>query len=416
MRRHLAILTVAGLLLASCSNRERANPFDPLNPNSSGRPPGFVALAGDRVVTLSWQRVHGTTLIGFQLYRRAPGETDFSPLTGVLDPDLISLRDFAVVNGADYQYQLYFVFVSGLGNLPAEDTATPGAAAPWLIENGGVDLIRVTADARHVVERRGGFLGTADVAANPANGDVWVCETNLGRVGIFIPINAVTVTISGLAFPRAVAVDPFDGSGWVCDESRGRVYSFQRNGSPGQIPMIGPFTRPVDVAVDPNDGSVWVADLGADRVSRYLGDQPQWNVPVVDPSRVAVDSTTREGWVTSYATGTLTHLSVSGQSLGTVTGLVSPLGVAVDPRRGRIWVADPGAGQVVAVRRDRTVEFRVGGLTDVGELSVDVGTGEVWAVQQLGGALVRIAPGGTVIRVLPGFRSPFAVSVDPGGR
>ena len=415
--RALLPLLAAGLLLASCSHRERANPFDQLNPSSSGRPQGFAALAGDREVTLRWQGVQGTTLTGYQLFRRGPGEASFMALTGSLNIATTGFRDITVVNGEEYAYRLYFVFLSGLGNLPAEDTASPGTAVPWLVENSGSDLIRVTPDGRRVASRRSGYGGTADVSVNTANGDVWVVDAGLGRVVVYYPNSGVTVTVPGLAFPRSVAADAFDGTAWVCDESRNRVYHFRRDGSAEPV-SIGGLNVPVDVAVDQNDGSVWVCERGAGRVGRYDAGQPLWTVGVASPSRVAVDSTTHDGWVTSSANGTVAHFSPTGQLLGTLTGFVSPLGVAIDHRRGRIWIADYGAGQVIAVGRDRpdVVEFRVAGLRDAGDLGVDLGTGEAWVVLGFSGALARLSTAGAVIRTLPGFHSPFAVSVDPGGR
>lgn len=134
------------------------------------------------------------------------------------------------------------------------------------------------------------------------------------------------------------------------------------------------------------------------------------------PSRVAVDSLTREGWITSYENGTVTHLAFNGSPFPPVTGFTSPLGVAVDSRRGRIWIADPGASRVVALQRDGSQEFQVTGLSDAGELSVDLATGDAWVVLGRPGELVRISPAGVVLRRLGGFRSPIAVSVDPGGR
>ncbi|MEK7331538.1 MAG: hypothetical protein AAB113_12130, partial [Candidatus Eisenbacteria bacterium] len=252
-------------------------------------------------------------------------------------------------------------------------------------------------------------------AANPADGAVWVADEGFGRVVVYQPGSGVTVSIPGLNRPRAVAVDPFDGTGWICDVGQNLVHHFTPRGDPASLP-IAPLDRPVDVAVDPQDGSVWVCELGGDRVGRFESTRPLWRRTVADPSRVAVDSTTREGWVTSYANGTVTHLSRSGQPLVTLTDFTSPLGVAVDARRGRIWIADPGAGSVVALRRDGSEEFRVTGLADAGELAVDLGTGEAWVVLGDPGELARISPAGVLLRVLGGFRSPIAVSVDPGGR
>jgi DNA-binding beta-propeller fold protein YncE len=414
MRRLLPLLVLGALLLAGCSRRERLNPFDPMNPNSSGRPPGFVALAGDHEVTLRWNSVQGTTLIGFQVYKRGPGETEFTPLTGVLGTFTTGYRDIVVANGFEYAYRLYFVFASGLGNLPAEDVATPGSAIPWLVENGGTDLMRITADNRRVALRRPEYGGTADVAANPVTGDVWVADPGSNRVVIYDPFNGVTVSVPGFSVPRAVSVDTYDGSAWVCDQG-GSIIHVAADGSIAPF-SFGPVNQPMDVAVDLFDGSVWVCERGDNRVARYEAGQQLWIRSLNAPSRVAVDSTTQDGWVTSFAGGTLTHLTSSGLPIGAPLVLSSPLGVCVDHRRGRIWVADPGAGQLIAVRRDGSVEFRVTGLTDVGDVSVDLTSGDAWAVRGVGGALVRVSSAGTVIRTQTGFRSPFAVSVDPGGR
>jgi DNA-binding beta-propeller fold protein YncE len=415
MRRLLPLLALGLLLLpAGCSRRERANPFDPRNPNSSGRPSGFMALAGDHQVTLRWNSVQGPTLLGYQVFRRGPGETDYTPISGTLDAFSTTYRDIVVVNGFDFEYRLYFVFASGLGSLPAEDVATPGTAIPWLVENGGTDLMRITPDNRRVSARLTEYAGTADVATNPVTGDVWVADPGADRVAIFKPYDGITVSVPGFALPRAIAVDGYDGSAWVCDQG-GSIVHVSADGTNAPF-SFGPINQPMDVAVDQFAGSVWVVERGDNRIARYDAGQQQWFRPVPAPSRVAVDSTTQEGWVTSFTTGTLTHITSTGLPVGAPLELTSPLGVCVDHRRGRIWVADPGAGQLVAVRRDGSVEFRVTGLADVGDVAVDLTTGEAWAVLGVGGRLTRVSPAGTVIRTQSGFQSPFAISVDPGGR
>lgn len=414
MRPLLPILASAILVLAGCSNRERANPFDPLNPNTSGRPSGFVALAGNQEVRLRWQSVQGNNLIGYQLFRRAPWDSQFGAITDVIGLNVTGFRDFPLTNGEDYAYRLYFVFQSGLGSRPAEDIAAPGPAIPWLIEGGGSDLVQGTPDNRRVAARRGGYGSTTDLVVNPVDGTVWVTDEGFGRVVVYQPATGVTTSIPGFDRPRAVAVDPFDGTGWICDVGTDLVYHFRPQGDAASIP-IAPLEQPVDVAVDPVDGSVWVCELVGDRVGRFDASGQLWRRTVADPSRVAVDSTTREGWVTSYSNGTVTHLSPTGQPLGTLTGFVSPLGVAVDPRRGRIWIADPGAGRVIALRRDESEEFRLTGLQDAGELGVDLVTGDAWVVLGDPGQLARISSVGGLVRVMSGLRSPIAVSIDPGG-
>ena len=414
MRPLLSLLATAALLLGGCSSRERANPFDPLNPGTGGRPSGFTALAADREVRLRWDAVSGGTFIGYQLFRRAPGETSYQPLTDVLGTSVISFRDSPLLNGGDYAYRLYFVFRSGLGSLPGEDTAGPGPARPWLIESRRGDLIRSTPDNRHVLERRGGFGATADVAVNPRNGDVWVVDEEGGRVVVYQADAGVAVSVPSFQRPVAVAVDPSNTTGWVCDQ--GLVHHVRRTGQFEPIP-IGPLDQPVDAAVDPFNGYVWICELGRNRVHLYDdAGQFLWTCPVSRPSRVAVDSLTHEGWVTSFEAGVVTRVSPAGVVLDTFSGFVAPLGVAVDSNRGLVWVADPYAGRVVALRRDGQTAFQVNRLTDAGELSVDAATGEAWVALGSPGSIARVSPTGTILRTQGGFVFPFAIAVDPGGR
>lgn len=416
MRPLLPLLIVAALALSGCGSRERANPFDPLNPVTSGRPAGFLALGGDREVTLRWSPVAGGAFTGYQVFRRGPGETAYTALTAVLSPSLTSFRDIPLVNGSDYAYRLYFVFPSGLGSHPAEDAAAPGAAMPWIIEGAGSDLVRLTPDNRHVALRRGGNEGSVDVAADPATGDVWVADQGSGRVVIYQAGGGVTVTVPGFNQPVAVTVDSFTASGWICDVGRGRVFRLRNDGQL-DARSLGPLNRPVDAAVDPFNGFVWVCEFDGDRVV-YFDDVARivWSADVPGPSRVAVDSTTREGWVTSFDQGTVTRISPAGNVLDTFPGFIAPLGVAVDHRRGRIWIADPYAGRVTALDRAGQEEFHVAGLDDAGELSLDIPTGEVWVVLGAAGTVARISPAGVVLREQRGFRTPISISVDPGGR
>jgi hypothetical protein len=416
MRARLPLLVGVALLCAGCGARERANPFDPLNPTTNGRPSGFLALSGDREVTLHWNGVSGEAFVGFQLFRRVPGDVDFYEITPVLSPTTTTFRDFPLLNGDDYSYRLYFVFRSGLGSLPAEDVGRPGPALPWVIESGGTQLYRLTPDNRHVRDRRGGYGRTTDVATQPRNGDVWVADQGSGRVVIYQTGTGVTVSVPGFQLPAAVAVDPSNSTGWVCDTGLRRVYHVRRDGQV-EAASIGPLNEPVDAAVDPFNSFLWVCELGANRVLHYddIG-QIQWSCPVAGPSRVAVDSTTREGWVTSFSSGTVTRISSSGVALDTYGGFVAPLGIAVDSRRGRVWIADPYAGRVTVLRTDGQEEFHVTGLNDAGELSVDPVTGEAWVVLGISGSVATISPAGILQRIQGGFRSPYAISVDPGLR
>ena len=109
MRARLALLTLA-LLAAGCAKRERANPFDPQNPETGGRPTGFTTTAGPGLVEMRWDAPHVAGPVGFQVWRRVAGEAAFSALSLPLPGSQTTLSDFGLANGLLHEYRLYYVF------------------------------------------------------------------------------------------------------------------------------------------------------------------------------------------------------------------------------------------------------------------------------------------------------------------
>jgi len=413
MRRLLPLLVLAAL--ASCSHRDRANPFDPSNPDTHGGPSGLIALAGDGRVDLRWDPVAGTSLVGYRLYRRTAAETTFRVISALLPPATARYADVGLLNGLDHFYRLAFVFdPDGERGQAAEDTATPGPARPWVTDTDLGQIFRIAPDGRRIAFVKSGLSAPNAVAIDRSSGAVWVSDAFAGNVVVLNPWTGATVTIPGLVSPAALAVEPAGHSAWVCDERGGTVYQFDPAGSPvGNA--IAPIDTPIGVALDPADRSAWIAERGAGRVRHYSESHVLLGSTTVNkPSRVAVDSLTRNPWVTSFESGQVFELDPSGNLVRTIPGLRGPIGVTVDARRGRIWVADALASQLVVLDRFGTVLFRVGGISEVRDVSVDPATGEAWAVATGTGEVVRVSLGGTVLRRLGGFRQPVGISVDPG--
>ncbi len=413
MRARLALLTFVSLA-AGCSFRERANPFDPHNPDTGGRPANFVALAGNGRAELRWQAVTGNGLIGYQIFRRVPPATDFEPLSSILPPGTSQYNDNGLLNGLDHHYRLFYVFDVGFGGDPAEDVATPGTPIPWTVDAGLGALDRITPDARHIYQRRGGFSGPAAVAVDSILGTVWISDASSGQVTILQPATEVRTLIPGLVSPSGIGVNSSDGSAWVCDETGGRVHHFSSSGSPLHT-AVQPLDRPTSVAVDVDNGSAWICERGGNRVLRRRADgSAMWGIPVTAPSRIALNR--GEAWVTSFSTGAVRRIDSTGTVTATYNFITGPIGIAVDVRRSRVWVADAGGGRLVRLRLDGSVDVVVPGLSSVREVAVDVESGEAWAVLPDLGEVVRVSPAGQILRRMGGFDAPFAVSVDPGGR
>ena len=413
MRRRAALLALA-LLAAGCSERARLNPFDPANPGTGGRPADFAAVAGNQSVRLSWDYVSSPTLVGYQLFRLAPGDTAYRALTGVLPPDQTSLGDFGLLNGADHRYRLCFVFEEGLGPLPAEDIATPGPLRAWVADYGARELLRMSADCRHVAESfepAGGAypvavdvsLPTGRVWAVGPSGDVFVYEPGSGRT---------TVIGQGLGTLAAVAVDPADSSAWVGDVSEGRLVHLMPSGALADPPMLTALGYPGSIAIDAADRSIWVVEQDSNRVRRYTADGALAFMARVEmPSRVAVDPVTHEAWVTSFYAARLVRVSAEGALLDTVA-CGGAIGIAVDAGRRRVWVADGGADRVLALAMDGSIVLTVTGQQGARELDVDPASGEVWVALGSAGAVSRLSPAGQELTRATGLASPWGIALD----
>ena len=415
MRRLVALLTFALPLLAGCSARPRLNPFDPANPATGGRPADFEALADNQSVRLQWQATPAPGLLGFQVFRLAPGEADYRPLTGVLPPTASSQGDFGLLNGAEHRYRLYFVFSDGLGGRPAEDLATPGPLRPWVADFQGRTLARLSADGRHVAESFAPAGGADPVAVdvNPADGRLWAVGPD-GDVLVYDPASGRSAVIgAGLGTLVAVAVDWRDGSGWVADATNGNLFHFLPTGQLATPPELTGLQYPGSLALDRSNRSLWVVEQDGNRVRRYTADGAlAATASVSKPSRVAVDSLTHEAWVTSLLLGRIVRVSPGGTPLDTVTAAVGPIGIAVDALRRRVWVADAAGNQVLALSPDGTVQFRISGLAEAREIVVDGSSGEAWVTLTAAGAVARLSPAGHEILRVGGLTGPWGIVLD----
>jgi DNA-binding beta-propeller fold protein YncE len=414
MRGHLALLTALLVALPACGSRERANPLDPRNPATGGRPSGFVALAGNGHVRLQWSRGNVSGLAGYQLSRRIEGQGAYAPLAEL--PALhTTYDDFGLANGVEHHYRLAYLFTSGPGPRPAEDSAIPGPLVPWATDLGGRSLLTLTADGRHVESVDARFGGPTHVAVDATEGRVWVSDTYGGALAVYDLLSPAPVTLPGFVEPTSIAVDPVSHHAWICDEGSGLVHHRAPDGTPGTPATVGPLGLPIAVAVSPRDRSVWIAENGALLV-RHLDAAGGLIAasPVARPSRLAVDSTSGDAWGTSFESGQVFQVSPGGSVVRTLPGFGGPIGIAVDWRRDRVWIADALAGQIVALRRNGTQVLRVTGLPQVREVAVDLASGRCWATVPGVGQIVSITPEGAIASRISGVTGAYAIALDPG--
>ena len=165
----IAVATLA-LMASACSRRDRANPLDPSNPQTGGRPENFNALAGYSTVSLVWRPRPDLAIDGFQVYRLSPGDSVYRALASVQPAPSAGFLDASVRNGSEYRYRLHYVIDGVLSRTPAEDIATPGPLRPWVCDPGDGALVRLSADARDVVSRSHLGISPYAIAIDPLEG------------------------------------------------------------------------------------------------------------------------------------------------------------------------------------------------------------------------------------------------------
>ena len=67
--------------------------------------PVFTASSTANSVTLTWSKIAGVT--GYKIYRKAPGETSYTPLKAIYDPDAVSYTDTGLTGGETYGYLMH---------------------------------------------------------------------------------------------------------------------------------------------------------------------------------------------------------------------------------------------------------------------------------------------------------------------
>jgi DNA-binding beta-propeller fold protein YncE len=395
---------------AGCAERERANPFDPANQNTQGRPAGFMALARDGRVELVWQAQTAAGLEGYQVWRKTANETTFHAISAVLKPTVTHYSDVGLLNGLDHDYRLYYVLASGPGAGPAEDIATPGPQVPWVADGADGAVLEVTADGRHFAASHNGFVRPVSVAVDTISNHVWSSDPDAAEVRVLDASTGVSLTIPVSGTPGSIATVAGDSSAWVCEEDGGLVLHLGPDGQ--HLGIWSGFALPLGIAISGFDGSLWVCEHDGNRVWRRdfdLGTSTSVTLPL--PSRVAVDGSTGEAWVTSFSNAVVWKLSPANVPVDTLGGFFGPVGIAVDPQRGNVWVADPAGDQIRVFATNGTPRFTVGGLPGARSVAVDPVTGDGWVAAITSGEIIRISATGAVIRRLAGAGSPNDIAV-----
>jgi DNA-binding beta-propeller fold protein YncE len=411
------VLLLVFAALVGCSTRERTNPLDPQNPETGGTPAGFTAFARNQLVELRWFPLAVPGLQGYELSRRASGESSFSPVgPGSFPPDAGGFDDATVQNDTTYAYHLTFILEDGSRSDPVEKLARPGPAAIWVGDAGGDLVVRLAPDGRERLFSLIGLNNPVAVEVEPIQGRVWGASAFENFVAVWNSDGSFVGVNGRVGAPSGLAPLPSQNLAWMTDEQQGELILADAVGT--IITLVPGFLRPADVAFDDSRSLAWVTD----RDAKSLHAIDMSGNAVVDvavsgrPWKIAVDSAQGDIWVTYTEDGFVERRAADGSLLARLDNLARPFSIATDGGRQRVWVTLANGNAVLRLGLGGQVERRVEGITEPRGVAVDARNGEVW-VTTLGegdgkGSVLRLSSEGVIESEFKGLVRPFTIAVD----
>jgi hypothetical protein len=358
-------LAVLALTLASgCSERERINPLDPSDPGSSTASVGFLALAGNAEVFLTWNPLQFEDVAGVSVMRTLETGEDTVVLNdSLLPPNALNFLDQTAQNDITYSYRLRFALKNSAEKpVTYADLATPGRLVSWMTVNDYEGVVRMTPDfrdKRYSLET--GFYDVLDIQIKPDNSEIWVLDGGSSQIRRFYPTGDLAQNQGDLGQVAAFRFNQFDHSLWIADFSL--TSTLYHIGSSGQI--LGSYKTgflPTTIALDYPGGGAWLG--GSDNRIIMIQDNAVIQISHSDfvrPELIASGVSSSTAWALDTEAKSLFHLT--GDKVDwKKADFANPVDLATDIEGSVCWVADLDADLVYGINADMTVFVRVKGL------------------------------------------------------
>ncbi len=169
----LIVAILAAVILVSCAQRSRDNPFDP-----KGTAPSPVTLSltpGSSSITLDWSVTNISDYTGFRIYR-AVDDTSRFVLLRELSAGARSYLDNQL---APYHWYYYYVTVRGSStSSPASDVvkALPGPGDIWILSRYDYSVDKYSYDLQHNLQHYDTNYPTVDWAPDFLDQSIWLAH------------------------------------------------------------------------------------------------------------------------------------------------------------------------------------------------------------------------------------------------
>ena len=384
------LLVALFIILSQCSERDRNNPLDPLNPNTQGRPIRPNVVSYQDTVVLSWQRLQLTSVVQYNMYRRLQHESSFS-LIGSVDGGASEYVEVGAATDTIRYYRISALTSSFESPLSDSVQIRPGPTYVWAIDFERGQLVKLTHDGAHELFRTGSYIRPLDIAVNPNDHSAILIDPIYAEANRYTGFGQLDGTFSIGRASAKIVIDPFDGSFWVMERDSAAVAHYAKSGE--LVVRITGFVEPVDIEFDNQTRRVWVLDRAKGEIYdlddnniflRFTGFRRAFDLALNNPdrkvwiadsnavaiadmdfpqivrrdgyvyaARVVVNEATGQAWVADWSerfgNSSLIKLSSQGEREFTLAGFVEPKSLAVNKSNGHCFVAEPDVRAFIEV-------------------------------------------------------------------
>jgi len=380
-------LFVISILIISCQERARNNPFDPENDDQYIQI-GFSLNSKDTLISLAWNIPHQPNYSSIEIYRKIETDDDFSLLAAVSN-SVSNYKD--IVNELDIRYSYYLVLIgNGAQSNPTQTKSiVPGPGSIWMLDDYLWEILKLSYDLSSTSLRKVGVwkpenlvfaneierglityplfnyfeifdLTTGDIlygnqsiikpfdAVYDASLDRFWLIDSLGS--LYIVDSSANEQFAGKFFEKPVQIDILDDLLIVLDKELNRIHIFDT--SPRLINFIGQnndeesFSNLKLFRVDQINKNIYILDKQKNNNSLY-----KYNLEKDHISKIYQDSLIRTFdinkqnesiWIViaNKLNSDLLQLSSTGERLVSIPGFNIPRDVKINPNNGNVIVAD----------------------------------------------------------------------------
>ena len=267
----IGLIITVSFILISCSDRERANPFDPENPDTKGAPTGVSVISNYDTVTVRWNAIDVDDFSYYQIYRSISKDT----MDGYDSTETNIFIDTGINFDSCYCYSLQANTKHDEGTISDSVCIVPGPVNFWIADFYDFSLWRISYDGAHILGSAY-FTSPIAVESDPQRNQFWVADywgERLYAVDKNLTVSSTTINLD--APPADMAVNSTDGEIYVLLRQENLLKTYFTSGLEKEsISLPFDVSFYTSVAYDSIGENIWISNEETDTIFQYPLIQP----------------------------------------------------------------------------------------------------------------------------------------------